>query len=564
MSVKKLILKEEKVNFKAKKYHFLLLMMSSFFLVNVNQNIVRSETLSPQNYHITVNSNLDGEITPDEYLTLREAIALINNTLTTEELSELERSQVQTLPHNQPSHIEFNLNDGENIIILQSLLPPLANAVTIDGSSNQGYNPDIFPLDGKNIPQPVVTITSAPDNPIFRGLTVSASDITIRGFNIYGFRANNQVNQRLNLVTPPGNIVITHQISPANFSQELSNYERTRRNRIDATFQDPLGYSYDDEDRIPSENILIENNWIGFNPHQQLNSVNSAFGVYIFNGNNTRVENNYITNHLGSGIITGKNAKNSLIINNLITDNGRQGVADAIRLEGNIANAQISNNLITNNQGSGIYLFKTKGSILIEDNEIKENGLREKRGAVYLMGNNHHLENNLISNHNGPGVVVTAYPQSIGNVMVNNRFRNIDGLSIDLVTRNQTGIQDYQKGDGINPRRNSKHRRQDTANGAINAPEFLAPYFYKMGDMTAIDGIADPFSVITLYRVDEEGLHGPLSQPIGETTADEEGRFQVSLPLEVGQVISAIALIPDYGTSEPAQNAVIKELDLEF
>ena len=560
MSVKKLILKEEKVNFKAKKYHFLLLMMSSFFLVNVNQNIVRSETLSPQNYHITVNSNLDGEITPDEYLTLREAIALINNTLTTEELSELERSQVQTLPHNQPSHIEFNLNDGENIIILQSLLPPLANAVTIDGSSNQGYNPDIFPLDGKNIPQPVVTITSAPDNPIFRGLTVSASDITIRGFNIYGFRANNQVNQRLNLVTPPGNIVITHQISPANFSQELSNYERTRRNRIDATFQDPLGYSYDDEDRIPSENILIENNWIGFNPHQQLNSVNSAFGIYIFNGNNTRVENNYITNHLGSGIITGKNAKNSLIINNLITDNGRQGVADAIRLEGNIANAQISNNLITNNQGSGIYLFKTKGSILIEDNEIKENGLREKRGAVYLMGNNHHLENNLISNHNGPGVVVTAYPQSWGNVMVNNRFRNIDGLSIDLVTRNQTGIQDYQKGDGINPRRNSKHRRQDTANGAINAPEFLAPYFYKMGDMTAIDGIADPFSVITLYRVDEEGLHGPLSQPIGETTADEEGRFQVSLPLEVGQVISAIALLPDYGTSEPARNAVIRAL----
>jgi len=560
MSVKKLILKEEKVNFKAKKYHFLLLMMSSFFLVNVNQNIVRSETLSPQNYHITVNSNLDGDITPDEYLTLREAIALINNTLTTEELSELERSQVQTLPHNQPSHIEFNLNDGENIIILQSLLPPLANAVTIDGSSNQGYNPDIFPLDGKNIPQPVVTITSAPDNPIFRGLTVSASDITIRGLNIYGFRANNQVNQRLNLVTPPGNIVITHQISPANFSQELSNYERTRRNRIDATFQDPLGYSYDDEDRIPSENILIENNWIGFNPHQQLNSVNSAFGIYIFNGNNTRVENNYITNHLGSGIITGKNAKNSLIINNLITDNGRQGVADAIRLEGNIANAQISNNLITNNQGSGIYLFKTKGSILIEDNEIKENGLREKRGAVYLMGNNHHLENNLISNHNGPGVVVTAYPQSIGNVMVNNRFRNIDGLSIDLVTRNQTGIQDYQKGDGINPRRNSKHRRQDTANGAINAPEFLAPYFYKMGDMTAIDGIADPFSVITLYRVDEEGLHGPLSQPIGETTADEEGRFQVSLPLEVGQVISAIALIPDYGTSEPARNAVIRAL----
>ena len=560
MSVKKLILKEEKVNFKAKKYHFLLLMMSSFFLVNVNQNIVRSETLSPQNYHITVNSNLDGEITPDEYLTLREAIALINNTLTTEELSELERSQVQTLPHNQPSHIEFNLNDGENIIILQSLLPPLANAVTIDGSSNQGYNPDIFPLDGKNIPQPVVTITSAPDNPIFRGLTVSASDITIRGFNIYGFRANNQVNQRLNLVTPPGNIVITHQISPANFSQELSNYERTRRNRIDATFQDPLGYSYDDEDRIPSENILIENNWIGFNPHQQLNSVNSAFGIYIFNGNNTRVENNYITNHLGSGIITGKNAKNSLIINNLITDNGRQGVADAIRLEGNIANAQISNNLITNNQGSGIYLFKTKGSILIEDNEIKENALREKRGAVYLMGNNHHLENNLISNHNGPGVVVTAYPQSWGNVMVNNRFRNIDGLSIDLVTRNQTGIQDYQKGDGINPRRNSKHRRQDTANGAINAPEFLAPYFYKMGDMTAIDGIADPFSVITLYRVDEEGLHGPLSQPIGETTADEEGRFQVSLPLEVGQVISAIALLPDYGTSEPARNAVIRAL----
>ncbi|MGY6530367.1 MAG: right-handed parallel beta-helix repeat-containing protein [Cyanobacterium sp.] len=511
-----------------------------------------------QNYQIIVNSNLDGDINPDQHLTLREAIALINNTLTLEELSELEQTQVEILPDEEVSRIHFNLDN--TTITLEGLLPPIANPVIIDGTTNQGYNPDISPLEQQNIPQPVVTLTRNLENPIFRGLTLSSSDITIRGLNIYGFRANNQVNNRLNLVTPAGNIVITHQLHPENFNQELSNYERTRRNRIDQTFEDPLGYSYDFRDRMPSENIVIENNWIGFNPHQGLNSVNSAFGVYIFNGNNTRVENNYISGHLGSGIITGKNAQHSLISNNLIRGNGNQGVPDAIRLEGDISNSRISNNTIVENQGSGIYLFRTKGSITIEDNEIMGNGLQEIRGAIYVMGSGHRLENNRIFDHNGPGVVVTAYPQSMANIITNNRFGGLNGLSIDLVTRNQAGIHDYQKGDGINPPRNSKNRRQDTAHGAINAPQFLAPYFYKIGETTAIDGMADPFSVITLYRVDEDGLYGPLSEPIAEVMADEEGRFQASLPLQVGQVISAIALLPEYGTSEPSRNAEIRAL----
>ena len=515
---------------------------------------------SKQNYQIIVNSNLDQDINPDEHLTFREAIALINNTLTFEELSELEQTQVETLPHDQVSRINFNLDRGNTTITLESLLPPVANPVIIDGTTNQGYNPNISPLDDKNIPQPVVTLTSAPDTPVFRGLTLSANDITIQGLNIYGFRANNQVNQRLNLVTPAGNIVITHQLHPEKFNQELSNYERTRRNRIDSTFEDPLGYSYDFRDRMPSENIVIENNWIGFNPHQELNSVNSAFGIYIFNGNNTRVENNYITNHLGSGIITGKNAQNSLITNNLIRGNGIEGVPDAIRLEGDITNSQINNNTILENQGSAIYLFRTKGSMIMEDNDIRGNGLREKRGAVYVMGNNHRLENNRIFDQNGPGIVVTAYPQSVGNAIINNRFGNLQGLSIDLVTRNQTRVQDYEKGDGVNPVRNSENRRLETGNGAINAPQFLAPYFYKIGDTVSVDGMADPLSTVTLYRVDGDGVHGPLSEPIAEVMTDEEGRFQATLTLDTGQVISAIALLLEYGTSEPARNAVIRVL----
>ena len=74
--------------------------------------------------------------------------------------------------------------------------------------------------------------------------------------------------------------------------------------------------------------------------------------------------------------------------------------------------------------------------------------------------------------------------------------------------------------------------------------------------------MADPDSIITLYQVKESGnLYGPLSIPISQAIADEEGKFSFNLNnLKVGDYVSAIATHPNFGTSEPAYNAAITTL----
>ncbi|NJK52684.1 MAG: right-handed parallel beta-helix repeat-containing protein [Leptolyngbyaceae cyanobacterium SU_3_3] len=155
---------------------------------------------------------------------------------------------------------------------------------------------------------------------------------------------------------------------------------------------------------------------------------------------------------------------------NAIVANGLVGMPDAIRLEGNIDQTSISGNVICGNDGAGVYLFKPDGAAQIRDNRITYNGRRYRRAAVYLMGDNHQITGNSIAHQAGSGVAVAAYPRSQRNVIENNRFSTLEGLSIDLVTQGNVGVLAYQKGDGINPQRDSSQRRKDTGNGAIDAP----------------------------------------------------------------------------------------------
>ncbi|MGA7933442.1 MAG: hypothetical protein WCA35_07835, partial [Kovacikia sp.] len=58
---------------------------------------------------VVVNSNQDGPVQPDDVLTLREAIELINGTLPLDQLSAAERAQVEQLGPGLPARIDFNL-----------------------------------------------------------------------------------------------------------------------------------------------------------------------------------------------------------------------------------------------------------------------------------------------------------------------------------------------------------------------------------------------------------------------------------------------------------------------
>lgn len=488
---------------------------------------------------ITVNSAADGPVTADEALTLREAIELANGTLAISALSAAEQAQV--MPASGTSRIAFDLPPEATTVYLQALLPPLqADGLVLDGTTQPGYGTVLPYL--PNSPVPVVSLTPAPDTEVFRGLTIVGNGITVRGLSLYGFWAS----ARSTLTTPPADIFIDSVPPPADSSPEAPRIETFDR----------------EEATLAAQQTVIEQNWLGFLPDGSVPAQRSAFGVYVFNGVDVQVANNWIQHHEGSGVITGFRAEGLQLVDNAIIANGVAGMPDAVRLEGKLTGAEITGNLICANDGSGIFLFKPEGTTRIQNNDIRFNGRRFRRAAVYVMGRGHQILDNEIGHQPGPGVAVTAFPLSDRNLIRNNRFTQLDGLSIDLVSRQNVGVQDFQQADGPNPPRSSRRRRSDTANAAINAPEFAQYAFERTGTTLSLTGKADPGSEVDLYRVKElPGIYAPLGEPLMTTVADEDGEFAFTWEAEAGDWVSAIASDPLYGTSEPSPAVSVAGLD---
>ncbi len=512
-----------------------------WLIMGAMPSFATENNLPLNSFKATVNGTKD-TIEPDDVLTMREAIALINGTLDINSLSTQERNQVQSLNSNEFSKIEFNLPSGNSKIVLNNELPPITRSkVIIDGTTQSGYGVGTRSTESFTMPKPVVEITPSPG--IARGLTLLADDITVKGLSIYGFH-----NPTLGSGSLPGaNILIANQ---SVFGKFLSNV--------------PTNVN------VNPKGILLEGNWLGIAPDRSIPESPSDFGIYIFHSQGTTIRNNVISYHLSSGIITVDTANNLLVEENIIFGNGSNGIPDGIHLQGKIENNRVTSNLICANDGSGIFIFKPAiGAVNVENNQIKYNGRRLRRSAVYLMGNDNQVINNYISHQGGSGVTVTSFPQSNSptgdissarNIISNNRFAFLEGLSIDLNAHRNDGTNDFQNGDGYNPPRNSENRRLETGNLAIDAPRFLAREFYLLDNKINIDGIADPGSEVEIYRVQENSNdYGPLSEPLTKVKTDDRGRFGATLTgLKPGEMISAIATDPRYGTSEPARNAIVQ------
>ncbi|WP_017325763.1 right-handed parallel beta-helix repeat-containing protein [Synechococcus sp. PCC 7336] len=492
---------------------------------------------------LVVNSNSDGPIQADRELTLREAIAVTNGVLPLQQLSVEERAQAIVSDPGQPTRIEFDLPLGQTTIYLAELLPPLARPnLILDGTTQPAFAASAADLE-VDIETPKVAIAPADGVEVPRGLMVMADGITIQGLSLYGFNAAH----RATATAPPADIFISDRLllqdSPA----------------PEFAVQIPTDLQLD----APPQGVTISGNWLGVAPRAGQSERTSAFGIFAFNSQGVLIESNYIARHNGSAILSGLRAKNLRAIGNTIVENGRAGMPDAIRLEGNIAGSEIVGNSIEGNGGSGVYLFGTEGAVRIEQNRMIQNGRRLERAAVYLVGRDHQVRDNSIAGQPGPGVAIAAYPHSEGNVIRGNCFADLDGLSIDLVARRHGGVQELQVGDGPNLPCDSRNRRRDTANGAIDAPQWLSPEFFSLGGTVVLDGIAEPDSEVDLYLVDNPTGSGyaPLQQQVRTTTAGEDGRFSFELSVPVGSGVSAIATHPRYGTSEPSRVAVVQSLD---
>ncbi|WP_337885314.1 OmpA family protein [Fischerella thermalis] len=550
-----------KLKFKRKKAKGIIYLLPfTVYLLPPEIAFAQIPTPSPT-LRVVVNSNQDGSPNPDNAVTLREAIAIVNGTLPTAKLSNAEKAQVT--PTTGASRIEFNLPAGATTIQLQKQLPDLATpGLVIDGSTQPGYDPKGSATAEIAIPIPVVTITPAPNQEILRGLTVVADGVTIRGLNIYGFTSK-PIKQILGnlafdtdpkpvtLTTPPGDIVIAHRFPPPDTSRQQPP-------------NDDFPFRVSD---VPPKNVVIENNWLGLTASEQMPEQTSAFGVYVFNSQGATIRRNRISYHDGSAIITSVRGENTVVKENILVANGIAGMPDALRFEGLVNQSQIIGNLICGNDGAGVYLFKPQGSVAIQNNKITYNGRRLRRAAVYLMGSNHQVVGNEIDYQAGPGVVVSAFPKNdvgqrkpgVKNIIQNNKFAALEGLSIDLNTQQNLDVSDFQVGDGPNPRRDSPNRRLETGNGAINAPEFKQRAFPPTGNSVTLQGKADRGSQVTIYRLgDYQRGYGALSELLATVPVDENGNFSTTVAnLQTGDAVSAIATDPQYGTSEPALAAII-------
>ncbi|NJM96330.1 MAG: OmpA family protein [Phormidesmis sp. RL_2_1] len=502
---------------------------------------------------ITVNSDLDGPVTPDQSLTLREAIEIANGTLPIAALSQVEAALVT--PAASPK-IEFAL-PGDTRIELVELLPVIAApGLTIDGTTQSGYGGESDQPAAVPVPVPAISVTPGAGIEVFRGLTISADQVTVRGLSLYGFSSVLHSTAS----TPPADIFITHVAPPLGTD--------TGRFRGPETPSDDTLRLSPEEYNLAPKGVVIEDNWLGVSPAGGIPIAEemSAFGVSVFNATDAVIRRNRIEYHEGSGIITGNMAQGLVITENTLIGNGLRGMPDGIRFDGDIDGSEVFGNLVCANDGSGLYMFKPQGSANIYNNDIRFNGRRLRRPGIMLMGNGHQVSDNFIAFQPGPGVGIVAYPQSEQNMVRGNYFRQLDGLSVDLTYHYDTQVSDYQFNDGPNPPRNSHQRRRDSANGAINAPEFDAYVFAMDGAVedamevgrTVVTGRADPGSEVGIYKVSgSKRIYGELGDLLTTVPVSEDGSFSAELELPAGAQVSAIATDLRYGTSEPSPVASI-------
>lgn len=156
--------------------------LSTFYFLICSEAAFSQTPSNPSPLRAVVNSDRDGAIQPDEGLTLREAIEVINGTLPLDRLSTAERNNV--LPGGSAdgrSRIEFNLPPGNTTIELTTPLPPLAVPVVVDGTTQPGYGQEsaagqepASPSVPESAPAPVPVYPPAP----VRGLSYTKQQVS--------------------------------------------------------------------------------------------------------------------------------------------------------------------------------------------------------------------------------------------------------------------------------------------------------------------------------------------------------------------------------------------------
>ena len=175
---------------------------------------------------------------------------------------------------------------------------------------------------------------------------------------------------------------------------------------------------------------------------------NQSYNIFVSQADSGIIENNLIAFAAYGGIkLSGgqdltEGANDWEIRYNEIRENALIALGqDGIDLNYDTRGTKIYSNLIRDNQGYGVDTWRSLGEVTIQNNDILANGFGgDEPGGVRVFGQNNIIEQNVIAENNGRGLVVAgdnfslprAFDAGFNNLISGNSFYSNTNIGIDL------------------------------------------------------------------------------------------------------------------------------------
>ncbi len=305
-------------------------------------------------------------------------------------------------------------------IDLKSGLPGITDTVTIDGTTQSGYDDSpIIEIDG----------TNAGENIDGLGIFDTASGTEIRGLVVGGF-SESGIESAADDVVIAGNYIgtdVSGLIANGNGNEGVAitgdntligGSTEADRNVISGNEDDGIGVSGD------AVGTSIRLNYIGTGATGYTSLGNGDDGISLVNGSGTSIVDNVISGNVDDGIMINPLANDVNITANLIGTNKDAtasigNASDGILIEGDNVTVggdlEEHGNVISGNGGDGVEVAATTNSITIQNNFIGTNsegtmaisnafaGVRITQPGDAIV-----VADNVISGNGGFGIVLTG------------------------------------------------------------------------------------------------------------------------------------------------------------
>jgi hypothetical protein len=339
--------------------------------------------------------------------------------------------------HAGPNRIVFNLASGQTTINLQSALPTITRAVTIDGTTQSGFSGT-----------PLVELNGSGAGATANGLTITAGNVTVKGLLIDQFQGDGILIQGSSATADRvrGDQIFNNGMAGVQIDNAAGNVlggsQAGQGNFIAGNAGDGVSIS-----GAGATGNRVVGNWIGALSDGSVLG-NGGNGVSIFGGasTNTLSGKNTIVGNGAAGVSIQDAGTNSNVVsgNYIGTDaafdaglgNSVNGVAIG---DGAANNAVRGGNVVSGNTGVGVYITGTGTT----GNHVTGNFIgTDQTGAVVLgntqsgvevgfgadgnfIGGGSARAGNVIANNGDFGVRVDSASQVA--ILSNSMFANVSG-----------------------------------------------------------------------------------------------------------------------------------------